>query len=115
MSVDEVLNTALSHAAPVPAYPNTYTGQLLEYLTWNYTEIPEVYAEKIPRACRYLIQVHYFLPHKKDPNPMKHLLRFALFNAKCTWPSITNASDKEGQHYVFECEYADGGGYYGNS
>lgn len=113
MSIDKVLNTALTSTS-LPAYPNVYTGSLLEYLTWNYTEIPVVFADSLPHAARYLVQVHYYLPPKADPNPIKQQLRLALTGAGCTWPSITNASDKEGQHYVFECEYADGGGLYGN-
>lgn len=28
----------------------------------------------------------------------------ALFAAGFGWPSMTDASDKLGQHYVFECE-----------
>ena len=30
-----------------------------------------------------------------------------------TWPQVTDATDAEGQHWVLECEYADGGGLYG--
>lgn len=114
MNVDVMLDQALTSVG-LPAYPNTYTGKRLEYLTWNYTEIPAVYAERAPRAARYLIQVHYYLPHKEDPSAKKQLLRNALFNAGCTWPSIENSSESEGQHWVFECEYANGGGFYGQT
>lgn len=112
MSVDSKISAALESVLPEAVFPNVYTGTLLEYAVWAYTEIPEVFADRAPRAARYLIQVHYFLPPKKNPNSNKRALQRALFEAGCTWPSILNAGDAEGQHYVLECEYADGGGFY---
>lgn len=112
MSIDEILQRAVESTG-LPCSPNLYTGSAREYATWNYSELPEVFADGAPHAARYLIQVHYFLPTGKSPSSLKQDLRLALFYAGCTWPNITNASDNEGQHYVFECEYADGGGYYG--
>lgn len=112
MSVDSTISGALETVLPGANFPNIYTGTLLDYAVWAYTEIPTVYAERAPRAARYLIQVHYYLPAKQNPNPTKRQLQQALFSAGCTWPSILNASDAEGQHYVLECEYADGGSYY---
>lgn len=114
MNVDETLQTALESSG-LPVYPNAYTGEQLEYIVWAYTELPAVFADSAPRAARYLVQAHYYLPHKKSPSGMKQVLRWALFRTGCTWPSITNASDEEGQHYVFECEYTDGGGFYGEN
>lgn len=115
MSVDSVLRGALESVLPGACYPNVYTGDLLEYAVWAYTEIPTVFAERAPHAARYLIRVHYYLPHKDNPNPVKRQLQRSLFDAGCTWPQIVPASDSEGQHYVLECEYADGGGYYGKT
>ena len=115
MSVDSKISTALENVLPGAVFPNLYTGALLNYAVWAYTEIPTVFADRAPHAARYLVQVHYFLPHKENPNPVKRQLQRALFDAGCTWPSILNASDAEGQHYVLECEYADGGGYYGQA
>lgn len=113
MSVDSVISGAVEQVLPGACFPNVYTGNLLQYAVWAYTELPEVFAERAPHAARYLVQVHYYLPHKENPNATKRRLQRVLFDAGCTWPSITNASDADGQHYVLECEYADGGGYYG--
>lgn len=115
MSVDSMLNSTLETVLPDACFPNAYTGNLLEYAVWAYTEIPTVFADRAPHAARYLIQVHYYLPHKINPNAIKRQLQRALFAAGCTWPSVTNASDADCQHYVFECEWTDGGGYYGQS
>jgi tRNA A37 methylthiotransferase MiaB len=76
-------------------------------------EIPEVDADDAPHAARYLITVRYYLPFDQNPNARKRQIARALFDAGCTWPSITNISDREGQAYALECEWADGGGYYG--
>lgn len=112
MSVDSMLNTALGSTG-LPVYPNEYTGPDLEYLTWSYTQIPEVDADDAPHAARYLITVRYYLPFDKNPNGMKRAISRALFAAECTMPSITNISDREGQAYALECEWTDGGGYHG--
>ena len=106
------LQAALDNVYPGASFPNVYTGPLPEYVVWNYTEIPAVYAERAPRASRYLCQVHLYYPHKKSPLEAIQALRWALFDAQFTWPSLTDASDSEGQHWVLECEFADGGGFY---
>lgn len=112
MSVDTTIKAALESTG-LPVMPNDYTGDALAYLTWSYTEIPDVHAGDAPHAARYLITVRYYLPHKENPNGMKRVICWALFRAECTWPSITNISDANGQGYAFECEWTDGGGYYG--
>ena len=72
-------------------------------------------AERKPAAARYPTQVHYWLPHGKNPNPGKLALQQALFGVGFTWPVIEDASDSEGQHYVLECEYVNAGGAYGQT
>ena len=106
------LQTALNSGFDGAVFPNVYTGSLPKYVVWNYSEIPAVYAERAPRASRYLCQVHLYCPHKENPLEAIQGLRRALWNAQFTWPSLTDASDSEGQHWVLECEFADGGGFY---
>ena len=110
MTVDEALMSALSTI--LPTFPNKYTGELLEYIVYDYTVVPSVFADHAPRAARYLVNVHHYLPEKADPTATRITISHALFGAGFTWPYITNASDNDGQHYVFECEYVDGGDYY---
>lgn len=112
-SMAEQLDAALSALYPGAVFPIVYTGPLLRYVVWNYDVQPSVWAERAPHAARYLVQVHLYLPHKEDPRTQLLAIQRALFDARFTWPEITDASDAEGQHWVFECEYADGGGYYG--
>lgn len=108
MSIDELLETAVSAIVPACA-PNRYNGNVTTYATWNYSTIPVVFADSKPDAARYLIQVHLFLPFNTNPNSIKLQLARSLHSYGMTYPSITPAHDKAGQHYVFECEYTDGG------
>ena len=112
-NLDQILLEALDPLLPDCAVPDTYNGTELMYITWNYSTIGAVFAEGKPQAARYLVMVHYFLPHNVNPNLMKIRIAQALADAGCTWPNVTNATDEEGQHWVFECEYTDGGLFYG--
>ena len=113
MNVDAAAKAAISPIFPECA-PNVYEGTALEYVVWNAYTLPQVYAERRP-AARYPVQVHYYLPHGKNPTQGKLALQAALFAQGFTWPSITNASDSEGQHYVLECDYVNAGGVYGQA
>lgn len=113
MDVETALQTALSPL--YPCAPNEYTGDALEYVVWKVYTLPRVYAERLPAAALYPTQVHYYLPHGKNPNPGKLKLQRALFDAGFTLSSIEDASDREGQHYVLECNYVNGGGVYGQT
>lgn len=110
--IDERLRSALLPCG-LPVYPNLYTGEDLEYVVTNYTMLPALHAGDRPGAARYLVQVHYYLPHKQNPNPMIETLCKALFAADFTAPGVQPATDANGQHYVLECEGVDGGINYG--
>lgn len=111
--IDERLRAALLPCG-LPVYPNIYTGEQLEYLVTNYTMLPALQAGDRPNAARYLVQVHYYLPHKDSPTQMLDTLCKALFSADFTAPSIVPNHDDKGQHYVLECEGLDGGVDYGD-
>ena len=111
----QVLQEALTTVYPDAVFPIFYTGDALEYVVWNYSVIHVVWAEHAPHAARYLVQVHLYLPHGKNPQEPIQALSRAVYDAGFTWPDLTDASDEEGQHWVLECEYVDEGGYYGKS
>ena len=52
--------------------------------------------------------VHLFLPTGQNPRSLKRRIREALHDAGGTWPAVINANDREGQHYIFECEMLEG-------
>ena len=107
MTIDERIQTMLTGIEDVIA-PNVYTGPETEYLVYSYFTGGAVYAERRPRALVYSVMVHLFLPQGKSPTEKKNDVCEAIFAAGGTWPNITNASDGEGQHYVFEFELAAG-------
>ena len=114
MSCDEAINTAFEDVG-LHIYPNVYTGEELSYLVYTYYVIPAVFADSVSHAARYSIQLHLYLPQKTNPNTYKLAIIAACYENGFTFPSMTNASDGDGQHYVFEFEYCNGGGYYGET
>lgn len=112
-STDEALKAALDPLFPGAAWPDRYPGEALIYVTWNHWTVPEVYANGLPAAARHPTQVHLFLPFGVDPEAYLLQVPLALHGEGFTWPGVTNASDAEGQHWVFECEYVNGGAVYG--
>ena len=113
-SVDDALQAALQPLG-LPVFPVLYTGDEKEYIVTNHTDLPQVFAERMPAAARHLVTVRYFLPWKHNPNPMILQISRALSDAGFTWPSVTEASDNEGQCYALECEYANAGGAHGQT
>lgn len=107
MSIDSAIRNAITPIIPI-VKPNVYTGSETEYCVFNYTELPTLHGDNSPHAIRYLVQVHWFLPTGTNPNAKKKQIKNALMNAGFTYPSVINASDGDGQHFVFECQYVDG-------
>lgn len=106
--LDERIRGAVTPIVPELA-PGVYTGNKAEYCTWNATEMPAVLGDGLAHRVRYLVQVHWFLPLNSRPYAKKQALRRALMGtAGFTAPSITDATDREGQHYVFEFESLGG-------
>lgn len=118
MSVDAALQSALKPLG-LPVFPNKYTGKLTSYIVTNWTMLGEAHGGDFARAARYLVQVHYYLPDKQNPNPMLEDICLALAAADFTSGDVinahveTNGANAYGQHYVVECEYCDGGVDYG--
>ena len=43
--MSEQLQAACETVTPGAVFPDVYTGSLLKYIVWNYSQIPAVYAE----------------------------------------------------------------------
>ena len=114
MSLEARLREQLLPIVPV-VKPQRYDGDALEYIVLRITVVPDLHAESQPRAFRCLVSVHWYLPLRLEAypsegiNPLerKKQIASAIRAAGCTWPSIEDASDDNGQHYVFECEGMD--------
>lgn len=106
MNINETLRAVLSPIAPAEA--DTYEGKKAVYITFNYDTIPINYGDDEPEQERALIQVHLCAPAGYDITAKRRAVKKALVSAGFTYPAYTNASDKDGQHHVFECEAAEG-------
>lgn len=74
------------------------------YYTFACTSFGDDYGDDEPGCERWLIGVHLFAPLEENCLGRVRATKRALSNAGFTWPECTDASDKDGQHYVFECE-----------
>ena len=107
MTVDELIAATLSHIAPVTA--DFYGGGELVYIAYNYDTVPVDFGDDRPAVDKYLVQIHFMCPAKNyDAVDICKEIKKLLLQAGFTYPYMTNASDEDGQHYVFECEYAEG-------
>lgn len=118
MTINERIIQAVTQVVPV-CVPGFYAPDAGEqaatvYCTFNYTETPDSFGDDAPGAVRYLCQIHLYAPwtpaagESNNTLAMRKALRRALTAAGFTAPSVTDASDEDGQHYVFECEDCDG-------
>ena len=82
----------------LPTADGVYKGAATEYIVFNYTELPADFADDDAAHYRYLVQVHLYAPLEKNTRTYRREIR----------PTVTPASDKNGQHYAFECEIAGG-------
>lgn len=109
MNIDQKIQSAVKPVIPV-CVPKQYGGDAMEYCVYNYTEIPDSFADDEPECIRYQVQVHWLFPWSpnisadKDVQEKKKDIRNALATAGFTWPTVTPSGDDEWEHFVFECE-----------
>ena len=87
--------------------PGAYRGKAQEYCTYSMFRRPADFGDDQPGAMICEVSVHYFLPLSLNPERKLSALQGAL-GALGTWPTVEDASDLEGQHYVLELQIAAG-------
>lgn len=107
MTLNEKIIAVVSPVVPVcvPDILVTEAGETPpeRYCTFNYSELPEGIGDNTACLTRALVQVHYFAPLKASTLGVRHALRDAIAAVDdFTLPSIENATDATGQHYVLE-------------
>ena len=110
MTVNEAIIQAVVPIVPVCA-PDVYRPDAGEtpatvYCTFDYTEILG-YGDDAPVYIRYLVQLHLYLPAGRSPMALKRQLRRAVLDAGFAVGPWTNASDKDTEHHVLECEWIE--------
>lgn len=103
MSIESIIKTALSPLS-IPVKPDGYIGEATEYTTYNYDTSGGGYGDDKPMHEVYSVQVHYFCPLSFNSVAKRTQLKQLLFAADFSWPDMTDATDEDGQHWVFECE-----------
>ncbi len=108
MDIDKQIQEAVWTVIPV-CVPGVYTGDAEEYCTFQYGEFPAGSGDNAARLTRYLVQVHYHLLQQRGTWPDRRAQRGKLRRAlaalpRATAPTVTDASDELGQHYVYEFE-----------
>lgn len=78
-----------------------------KYFVFNYSTVPNVFADDSPWFENYLVQVHLFAPLNENISELKVQVKRALLDAGFTWPSTTDASDENSRHIVFECNIVE--------
>lgn len=78
------------------------------YFTFVCQSVGDAYGDDEPGCERWLVQVHLFAPLGENCIRRAGATKRALFAAGFTWPRMVDATDQDGQHYVFECETAAG-------
>jgi hypothetical protein len=103
MTLNETIIAALTPLG-LPVVPDVYTGTQSDYITFNFDALPRQFVGNVPVFYLCLIQVHLFASLEQDTENLRATIPRLLTGAGCTWPEIINATDKAGQHYVFECQ-----------
>lgn len=111
MNVNEAIIRAVTPIVPV-CVPDLYRPDAGEepaevYCTFNYTERGALFGDDRPQAVLYSIQLHLHLPTGRSPISLKRGIRGALLDAGFAVGDVTNATDTDAQHYVFECEWIE--------
>ena len=107
MTVDAKIKAALDVFCD-PVENGVYRGEKNRYYVFNYFTNGTLFSDDSPGAEIYCIQVHFFAPINENITNRVKETKKALFCAGFTWPRLTNASDEESRHIVFECEAAEG-------
>lgn len=105
MTVNEKIVQALSPFG-LPITADFFGGGENEYFTFNYaSDRPEDFGDGKPLCVVTSVQIHYFLPIKKDYLSIKKQIRNAIFAAGFTYPEVTHLTEgKTTRHLIFECE-----------
>lgn len=77
------------------------------YYTFSCESFGDGFGDDEPGCERWLVSVHLFAPLGQSCLRQVRETKRALFAAGFTWPRCVDATDQDGQHYVFECERAE--------
>lgn len=104
MTVNEIIINALLPFG-LPVTPDFFGDGADEYFTFNYADDRATnFGDNTPIHVVAYMQIHYFLPRDKDYISMKKRVRMALLESGFTYPEVTEVTEDNIRHLIFECE-----------
>lgn len=105
----------------IPAWPDVYTGRDEDrperWITYNFSDDHgALWGNDAPGAVVHSVQVHLFMPSRKNFFAIQKAIRDAMFNMGFSFPIITNLIDEvttvnsgtqKLRHIVFESDIED--------
>ena len=106
MSINTVISEALSTLG-LPVAFNVYQGAEKRHIVFNYFTTPDDFGDDAPGCEIYHVQVHFYGPYGSNDAAYFRGIKKNLHDAGFTWPEMQDVSDRDGNHFVFECQYSD--------
>lgn len=103
MSVNEILRAALAPTGLI-CVPDTHVPGADTYYTFSYNVVPEAWGNNSPDAEICDVSVHLWGPVDKNLLALRERTRRLLRGAGLTSPFEIDASDEDGQHFLYECQ-----------
>lgn len=111
MSTEELLKKTLD-VFGIPVEQRLLYGKADElpekYFTFSISRGGSDFADDEPGAELCDVSIHFLAPFRGNNRELLKKARKALHKAGFTWPSQTDATDSDGQHYILECQIAEG-------
>ena len=103
MSLNERIIQALAPAG-IPCVPDTHAPDGGTYYTFAYNTAPAAWGNNSPDAEICDVSVHLWGAAGVNLLALRLRTRQLLHAGGFTWPYEVNASDEDGQHYLYECQ-----------
>lgn len=103
MSLESEIRSAVAFTG-LDCAAGEYTGSASAYLVMNHSTVPTHFADDEPEDERQLVQLHLYCPTKQNTVQLRTDIKRAIHEAGFSYPSTVDATDKTGQHVVFEFE-----------
>lgn len=107
MTVEKRIVQTLSPLG-LPVAQGCYQEDDKRYIGYYVSRFGTQYADDGPGAELCLIQIHIFAPLAENINALVRLAQKELYLAGFLWPEVTDATDKDGRHFVLETQWLEG-------
>lgn len=85
-----------------PVEANIYIGDSPVYFVLTINSVPINFADNEPQHVLNMCMVHLYCPHAMNTVDLRSDVLRAIHMAGFTYPAVSDASEKEAQHLVFE-------------